>query len=255
MKRYFLLCLFSIVQVGGQPQGARASLAFEVVSIRAVSRPSPPEIQAGTRAFGIKIDGARAAFSAYPLLFMVNYAFRVPLQQVAAPDFARDQVFDVQATLPEGAKAEQVPEMVQVMLAERFKLAYHHESRDYPLTFLTVGKNGMKLPRLPDNTPPSFKATPLPGGGMRQSVTGKITALFPVMNSFGGLQMVDETGLDGIYTFTIDQEPARPGVPFQQLVQEGFASMVESAGLRLETRKVAKDTIVVDHLEKAPTEN
>jgi len=75
------------------------------------------------------------------------------------------------------------------------------------------------------------------------------------MNSFGGLQMVDETGLDGIYTWVRVQLPPTPGMSYQDVVQDAFQAMIEAAGLKLETRKVPKETIVVDHLEKNPTEN
>ena len=84
---------------------------------------------------------------------------------------------------------------------------------------------------------------------------GKVASLFPVMNSFGGLQMVDETGLDGIYSWIREQQPGQPGMTYPDIVQEAFRNMIEDAGLKLETRKVPKDTIVVDHLEKVPTEN
>jgi uncharacterized protein (TIGR03435 family) len=79
--------------------------------------------------------------------------------------------------------------------------------------------------------------------------------LFPVMNSFGGLQMVDETGLDGIYTWVRDQAPPTPGMSYQDAVQDAFKAMIEAAGLKLGPRKVPKETIVVDHLEMKPTEN
>ena len=75
------------------------------------------------------------------------------------------------------------------------------------------------------------------------------------MNSFGGLQMVDETGLDGIYTWVQELPPPTPGVSYQEALQDSFKAMIEAAGLKLETRKVPKETIVVDHLEKKPTEN
>ena len=82
-----------------------------------------------------------------------------------------------------------------------------------------------------------------------------MVSLFPDMNSFGGLQLVNETGLDGIYTWVRDQPPVTPGMSYQETEQEGFKAMIEAAGLKLETRKVPKETIVVDHLEKKPTEN
>jgi uncharacterized protein (TIGR03435 family) len=182
-------------------------------------------------------------------------AFRVEPPQVDAPDFARSEFFEIQATLPAWATRDQVPEMLQTMFAERFKLAYHRETREYRMSVLTVGKNGMKLPRLPDGTRAPSTSTRLADGSLRMTQTGNVKSLFPVMNSFGGLQMVDETGLDGVYAWVRVEPPVTPGMTYRDTVQEGFKAMIEAAGLRLEERKVPKETIVVDHLEKTPTEN
>ena len=141
------------------------------------------------------------------------------------------------------------------MLAERFKLAYHRETREYHVSGLTVGKSGMKLTRLPEGTQGPSTSTQLSDGSTRMTQTGKVKSLFPVMNSFGGLQMVDETGLDGVYTWVRVNPPATPGMTFQDIVQEGFKAMIEAAGLKLEEHTVQKETIVVDHLERMPTEN
>jgi uncharacterized protein (TIGR03435 family) len=182
------------------------------------------------------------------------------VSQVDAPDFALDEFFDIQATLPAGATPEQVPEMLQAMLVERFKLTYHRETREYKKDVLTVGKSGMKLPRLPEGTRTPIQGRKrLPDGTMRITQIGGVSSFFPVMNSFGGLQLVDETGLDGIYTWVQDEPPPTPGVSPQVAQQEGlqesFKAMIEAAGLKLETRKIPMETIVVDHLEKTPTEN
>ena len=66
--------------------------------------------------------------------------------------------------------------------------------------------------------------------------------------------MVDETGLDGMYKFEVTLQPAA-GRPFQDAMRESFEAMLDAAGLKWETRKVPKDTIVVDRLERLPTEN
>jgi uncharacterized protein (TIGR03435 family) len=136
---------------------AQQKLAFEVAAIKPQPPPTPETIRGGAYSIGMKIGGALVRIDGYTPMALLSAAFRVPLQQVVAPDFARSEYFEVQATLPEGSTRDQVPEMLQTMLIERFKLAYHHETRDYPLSFLTVGKNGMKLPRLPDDTKPSSR--------------------------------------------------------------------------------------------------
>jgi len=243
--------LFLSVSFAQPPAAQSEGPRFEVVAIKPVPRPSPGD---GTP-FGLNVSGAHVQIN-FPTISLLTRAFRVELAQVDAPDFARDEFFEIQATLPEGATREQLPEMLQAMLAERFKLAYHRETREYQVNVLTVGKNGMKLPRLPDGTPMQSTRRLLPDGSTRWALTGKVTSLFPgVAAYFDGLQMVDETGLDGIYTWVRDQAPPSPGVSYQDTVQDAFKAMIEAAGLKLETRKVPKETIVVDHLEKKPTEN
>jgi uncharacterized protein (TIGR03435 family) len=251
-----LALLFAVTALTARTFGVaeQSRLAFEVVSIKAAPQPTPELIRSGYPVFNI--EAARVRIVGYPTIALLATAFRVELPQVDAPDFARSEYFEIQATLPAGATRGQVPEMLQTMLAERFKLAYHRETREYQVTALTVGKGGMKLPRFPDGTQvlPST-STRLSDGSARITQTGNVRSLFPVMNSFGGLQMVDETGLDGIYTWVRNVPPVNPGMTYQDAVQESFKDMIEAAGLALEKRKVQKETIVVDHLEKMPTEN
>jgi uncharacterized protein (TIGR03435 family) len=219
MRIFALTLVFSCLAV------AQPKLEFEVVAIRPAPRPTPETVRDGSSWIGTKIEGNRVQIGGSPPM-LVSSAFRVPLQQVVFPE-SLDGFFNIQATLPDGATRDQVPEMLQAMLVERFKLAYHREMRDYSLTFLTVGKDGMKLPRLPDNTPPSSSSTPLPGGGAQMTQVGKVNSLFPVMNSFGGLQMADETGLDGVYSWVRVQQAGRPGMTYQDVVQVAFQDMIE----------------------------
>jgi uncharacterized protein (TIGR03435 family) len=249
MRIHFLLLGLSCLAA------AQSRLAFEVVSIKPAPQPTPETIRSGEARIAYNINAGRVQISGYTPAALLTRAFRVEPPQVDAPDFARGEYFEVQATLPEGATREQVPEMLQTMLIERFKLAYHRETREYQMSVLTVGKSGMKLPRLPDDTKLSSTSNRLADGSARMTQTGKVASLFAVMNSFGGLQMVDETGLDGIYTWVQNLPPPAPGTSFQDAVQDSFRAMIEAAGLKLETRKVPKETIVVDHLEKNPTEN
>ena len=167
---------------------AQSRLAFEVVSIKPAAPPTAETIRSGAFRVAMDIDAARVRISGYTPAALLTAAFKVPLAQVDAPEFARTEYFEVQATIPAGAAREQLPEMLQTMLGERFKLAYHRENREYKLTVLTVGKNGMKLPRLPDGTPATFSSTRLADGSTRMSQNGNVASLFAVMNSFGGLQ-------------------------------------------------------------------
>ncbi|MEP7351597.1 MAG: hypothetical protein ABI824_00055 [Acidobacteriota bacterium] len=58
-----------------------------------------------------------------------------------------------------------------------------------------------------------------------------------------------------MYTWVQDQAPSAEGVTFEDSLRESFQIMIDAAGLKLEVRKMFKETIVVDHLEAMPTEN
>ena len=243
--------LFRVMSFAQTPVAQSNGLQFEVVSIKSVPREAPSP----TTRVGFNVTGDRVQIRNYRLLSLLTTAFRVQDSQVDGPNFLRDEFFDMQAKLPAGATPEQVPEMLQKMLAERFKLTYHRETRNYQMNVLTVGKNGMKLPRLPDDSRLSPTANRLPDGTTQRTQTGKVASLFTVMNSFGGLQLVDETGLDGIYSWVSYHPPRTPYISYQDALQESFRAMIQAAGLKMETRNAPKDTIIVDHLEKKPTEN
>ena len=220
--------LFSAVSFTQSPAVKSDGPRFEVVAIKPAPEPTPATIQAGTSRIAFNVDAARVQIKGYTPFLLLARAFRVDLQQVDAPDFARSEYFEIQAALPAGATREQVPEMLQAMLAERFKLIYHRETREYQMSVLSVGKNGMNLPRLPDDTQMRPSQDRLPDGTTRMTQIGKVASLFPVMNSFGGLQMVDETGLDGIYAWVRILPPRTPDVSFQEATQDAFKAMIEA---------------------------
>ncbi|HEY1758408.1 MAG TPA: TIGR03435 family protein [Bryobacteraceae bacterium] len=239
--------LFLAVGLAQAPTAQSEGPRFEVVAIRPTPTPAGNEIH-------FNVNAARVDIRNYSLFGLLTRAFRIDWTQLVAPAYSG--AFDIQATLPAGATPEQVPEMLLTMLVERFKLAYHRETRQYTVNVLTIGKSGMKLPRLPDGTPVATKhpGETLPDGTTRVTMTGKLASVYPAMYS-GGLQIVDETGLDGIYTWVQMIPPFTPDMPPQAAFQYSFKAMFEDAGLKLETRKVPKETIVVDHLEKMPTKN
>jgi len=102
--------------VTGVSAAAQSRFAFEVVSIKAVPRPTPELIRSG---YGLvfNIDPAHVRIVGYTAFALLATAFRVEQPQVDAPDFARSEYFEIQATLPAGAMPEQVAEMLQTMLA------------------------------------------------------------------------------------------------------------------------------------------
>jgi uncharacterized protein (TIGR03435 family) len=224
--------------------------------------------------------------------------------------------FNVQAKLPEGATEKQVPQMLQALLADRFKLVIHRDTKDHSVYALIVGKGGLKLKESEPDAPPleiapepkkgetvigqgssqvrisgsmeSGKGVTVnggPQGQMRMSmVDGKMhmeaakmsmSALAEFATRFVDRPVVDLTELKGNYQMALelsmddlkniaraagvamgsgDAGKAPLEAPSDPSGSSIFMSL-QQMGLKLEARKAPLALIVVDHLEKAPTEN
>jgi Protein of unknown function (DUF3738) len=112
---------------------------FEVASLRAVT-PSAADGAAVTA--GVRIDGAQFHAS-LPLRGFVALAWRARPYQLEALEWMAWQWYEITASLPEGhSKTDEVREMLQALLAERFHMKTHRQARDVPVYALTVMKGG-----------------------------------------------------------------------------------------------------------------
>jgi uncharacterized protein (TIGR03435 family) len=207
----------------------QAGPTFEVSSIR----PSSEQVTQVTA--GVRIAGSQVRFVGLPLKEYIVNAYRVKPQQIVGPDWLGqgDQRFDLAATIPAGASAEQLPAMLQALLADRFQMKMHRESREFPVYALGVAKGGPKFQpsKLPDPTPPAAGEKPPPvevvatgtgsgtsielGGGSsvafgnNQLVVRKMSmATFAeLLTRFVDRAVVDQTGLTGDYDVVIDIAP------------------------------------------------
>src|SRR5262249_10875140 len=119
--------LISLTPAFGQkPAGG---LQFEVASIKAADPITPATIASGKLHIGMNIQGTRVDIGYMSLADLIPIAFNMKAFQVAGPEWMRDQRFDIIGKMPEGATKEQVPEMLQALLAERFQLKVHRENR------------------------------------------------------------------------------------------------------------------------------
>jgi len=284
--------------------------AFEVASVKPAAPLDRSQMLSGQMHVGMKVDAARVDIGSMSVAELIRIAYRVKAYQVSGPDWMASERFDVLAKLPEGASSAQVPEMLQALLAERFKLTMHRESKEHAVYALVVGKNGPKLKEsAPDADAPAATndANPqvrISGRGENTQVTisgGQIgtahmsmgpngtmhleaprigmAAFADTLSRFFDRPVVDLTELKGTYQLALDlsMEDLRtaaltmgimgPGMgagrgavrpPADAASDPGGLSIfaaVQQLGLKLEPRKVAIDFVVIDHLEKAPTEN
>jgi uncharacterized protein (TIGR03435 family) len=91
-------------------------------------------------------------------------AYNVKGYQITGPKWLDSERFDIVAKVPKGATKEEARVMLQNLLAERFKLSLHRETKELPVYGLVVGKNGSKLKESADQGPdPAAAAAPAPG--------------------------------------------------------------------------------------------
>jgi uncharacterized protein (TIGR03435 family) len=134
--------------------------AFEVATIKPASLPGPAQVAAGKLHIGMNVDGARVDIGAMSLTDLIRTAYRVKSYQVSGPSWMNTTRFDVMAKIPDGAPKDQVPEMLQALLAERFGLKIHRESQEHSVYALVVAKGGPKLQESPPDDPPPNQPSP-----------------------------------------------------------------------------------------------
>jgi len=217
-------------------------------------------MRAGQMHVGVKVDGAIADFGGQSLMALISRAYRVDEFQVTGPNWMGSARFDIVAKLPEGASPGQVPEMLQTMLDVRFGLALHPEEKELPVYALIVGKDGLKLKH-----PPGYD----PAAGA-SATTRPFDNVIPLLTSALQRPVIDQTGLTGDYSLPLGDllmsfnavsavqsrmddaaraqaEGAPPGPDTFQVIRNW--------GLQLEPRKLTLPVLVIDHIERTPTEN
>jgi uncharacterized protein (TIGR03435 family) len=161
--RFFLSCALAVAlsaaaraQTPAQVSGT--ALAFEVASIKPSEQITAAMMQSGKIHVGMKIDAARVDIGYWSVMQIICEAYKLKAYQVTGPDWLKSlqaQHFDVVATMPAGATKDQVPQMLQALLAERFKLQVHNDSKEANVYALVVAKSGLKIKESTPPPPPS----------------------------------------------------------------------------------------------------
>ena len=226
--------------------------SFEVASIKV--HPDPPH------SIGITTSGLRLEAQAERVRGLVMWAYDLKNYQVDSPPAVYSPVGDTMYDIL--AKAEDGPppakavfrQMLQALLAERFKLQVHWETRNMPVYELVVGKNGSKMK---ESAPGAVRSGHYGVKGRNYDVTltgaDMSDIVDAVSNSFLDRPVVDKTSLTGTYEVKLVYTPAtssnQNGEPSLDDVSI-FQAVQDQLGLKLEPRTGGVRTLVVDHVEK-----
>ncbi len=231
----------------------------------------------------------------FPLTVYIEFAFKIwptaeQTREVRAhlPGWAFTDRYSIDARAPGNPTKDQMRLMMQSLLAERFKLAAHFETREVPvfaLTLVKAGKLGPKLVAHADG-PPCDRPGPSPGRGLVGFPPG-CDSLVVLRRANGALRLagyrnatmdmlanslyildlgrpvVDQTGLSGRFDYTIEWAPEPTGappsdspgaVPSEPLGATAVPALRDQLGLKLESTKASLPILVIDHVER-PSEN
>jgi hypothetical protein len=147
MRRFLFLAVLGYLtgKTFGQSPAAAGRLSFEVASLK----PSGPRSIRGSDGGPGSRDPERFTFGSATLRDLLFNAYRAPQddyhEQISGPGWIDTERYDIAVKMPRGTTKEQFQLMLQTLLAERFNLAIHHDTKVLPVYDLVVGKNGPKL--------------------------------------------------------------------------------------------------------------
>ncbi|MGB8845252.1 MAG: TIGR03435 family protein [Terracidiphilus sp.] len=246
-----------LIQLGivGYAQAQAAQPSFDVASVRPSQQEVGPDYNNQIVLTPNGITGRNVT-----LKRLVAEAWHCQLDQIQGPPWIDRNEYEIAARMPEGASREQVSLMLRSLLSSRFRLKVHNETRSMRVYELTVSQKGAKIHPIG----PGAAATPGSGfqfhGDMRQfadllalqfSIPAANDPSAPVRAGGPRMPVLDKTGLQGNYDFSVDMRP--------ELGTDGFTAwkraLEEQLGLNIESRKSDVEMVVVDDALKIPTAN
>jgi uncharacterized protein (TIGR03435 family) len=200
----------------------------------------------GQMRIGMNADAGMLRYTNVSLKDCIRVAYRVKEFQVEGPDWLGSTRFDIVAKLPDGASKDDIPEMLQSMLADRFQLVTHRDTKEHGIYALVVGKGGPKLKPaetpVGDAAPAPAKMSPgrvpkgammmrMDPGGMHLNASSiTLPSLAEMISRFCERPVVDMTGIQGQYDFdlafapeTMRGMPAPKGGGMQPMANGGMA--------------------------------
>ena len=226
-------------------------IAFEVATIKPSRPDTPRSIRTRTRIFST---------TGTTLENLITFAWQLRAPRIdGQPDWAKTEKFDVTAEPNvEGQPSEdQDRQMLQKLLAERFGLKTHMIQKEFSVLALTLEQTHTPMVASdPEFWRGSIYVKDTPGGDTQVQFVGQSMAMFAdtLMNFIRERQIVDETGLDGHFDFTLNVNTADLKSSSEDVRGDAVRRAAKDAGFKMTLKRVSLSVLVVDAVEK-PSEN
>lgn len=211
-----------------------------------------------------RIDAQSLTYLNVTLGEFIMMAYDVKRYQLAGDDWVINNGspnrYDIVAKASAPATESELRGMLAPLLAERFHLKVHHETRELPVYVLVQARGGAKIK---EGDGGQQYVSPNPGGGFRfqNYPIGALAATLSLMRTVGR-PVIDRTGLSGRYTFNANLQDLPAGSNAEDLkvavVQSDtavFSSLEDQLGLKLNPGREPIDLVVADHADRVPTDD
>lgn len=248
------------IRAQSQPAAPAAAPAFEVASIKPNSsddRRVMFQITAGGRVHCTNVSPQMLIIMAYDLK---------PNQLTGGPSWLDSVKYDITAKAEGPEEPDRLKQMMQTLLADRFKLAFHRETKDLPIYELVTAKNGSKLRPSAEDARKNQQQFARMGRGSMDLQQMTMANFADHLSRVVGRNVFDRTGITGTYDIKLEWTPdesesqlfkgppdgAGPPPPSPDATGPSlFAALQEQLGLKLVAGKGPVEIVVIDHIEKA----
>jgi len=240
-------CLLVFLSTAASGQAAAGAQAFDVASVKLTRHGRTAD---GWSYSDLKVAGPRRFVATNASLDeCIRWAYEVKEYQVSGPDWLNSDAasYDIEAKASPDTTEKQIRLMMRTLLAERFKLMLHSETRMLPVYTLVVAKNGPRLQAAGSNGSDGLTSE---GSRERVRVTAQKATMAGLAHRLSldlGRPVVDRTGLGGAFRITLEWAREGDGPSVFTAIQE--------LGLKLEGTKSPIEVLVIDRAEKVPTAN
>jgi uncharacterized protein (TIGR03435 family) len=238
---------------------ASTPATFEIADVH-------PSAHATTRVFfsGAVFRGGRYTMRNATMLDLITAAYGFdPRNVVGGPNWLETTRFDVTAKAVPSTSEETLNLMLQALLAERFKLVLHRDTKSMAVFALTLGKGKPKL-KVSDGTGESGcqQKPPQPGGNASNALTCRnmsadeiAKSVLPRAGAYLPNPVVDMTGLKGTWDFDIAWTPRGALAAAGPDGVSVFDAVDKQLGLKLEPQKAPMPVLIIDAVNEKPTDN
>ena len=233
---------------------------FEAASVK-------PHQDTGRRDRTRRIEPGRMTALDTTLGWLIATAYGVKPYQLSGPEWvvgaSSSVTYDVVATAGKAATVEETKRMLGPLLADRFHLAFHRETRELSVFALLLAKGGPKFKQPGDGGEPGIRPDGEGGLSFQNWSMDELAGWFTMLPSMGR-PVIDHTGLTGSFSFNANLFNVAKGAPPDELKRSMLNGdaidtlremLPRQLGLKLEPQKAVIEMLVIDRAERAPTEN